>query len=96
MIKGSNTKYLGEETLEVETFSGKTFVLTGTLSEMKRNEAKKLIEKLGGKVTGSVSKNTDVVIAGTEAGSKLEKAQQLGVEIWDEATFLDHIDPYRE
>lgn len=69
-------------------FAGRTFVLTGTLAEMDRREAKAKIESLGGKVTGSVSKKTDVVIAGTEAGSKLEKAQKLEREIWDEATFL--------
>jgi DNA ligase (NAD+) len=69
-------------------FAGKTFVLTGTLPTLTREEAKAKIESLGGKVTGSVSKKTDFVLAGEEAGSKLEKAQQLGVRILDEAEFL--------
>jgi DNA ligase (NAD+) len=64
---------------------GKTFVLTGTLSTMTRDEAKDRIQQLGGKVTGSVSKKTDFVIFGEKAGSKLAKAQQLGVETLDEA-----------
>jgi DNA ligase (NAD+) len=64
--------------------AGKTFVLTGTLSRFTRDEAKKLIEDAGGKVTGSVSKKTDYVVAGTEAGSKLDKAKDLGVQVIDE------------
>jgi DNA ligase (NAD+) len=69
-------------------FAGKTFVLTGTLPTLKREEAAAKIEALGGKVSGSVSKKTDYVVAGAEAGSKLEKAQTLGVKIIDEAEFL--------
>lgn len=65
--------------------AGKTFVLTGTLPTLTREAAKELIVQAGGKVTGSVSKNTDYVVAGTEAGSKLERAQQLGTAILDEA-----------
>lgn len=68
--------------------SGKTFVLTGTLPTMSRDSAKELIEAAGGKVSGSVSKKTDYVVAGTEAGSKLDKAQELGVTILDEAGLL--------
>lgn len=68
--------------------SGKTFVLTGTLPTMSRDSAKELIEAAGGKVSGSVSKKTDYVVAGTEAGSKLDKALELGVTILDEAGLL--------
>ncbi len=69
-------------------FAGKTFVLTGTLPTLKREEAAAKIEALGGKVSGSVSKKTDFVVAGDEAGSKLDKAQKLGVKIIDEQEFL--------
>ncbi|HWF19963.1 MAG TPA: NAD-dependent DNA ligase LigA [Verrucomicrobiae bacterium] len=70
-------------------FAGKTFVLTGTLPTLTREEAGAKIEALGGKVSGSVSKKTDYVLAGEEAGSKLDKAQKLGVKIIDEAAFLN-------
>lgn len=70
-----------------DAFKGKKFVLTGTLPTMKRDEAKAIIEKNGGSVTGTVSKNTDYVLAGESAGSKLDKARSLGVEIIDEQTF---------
>ena len=69
-------------------FSGKTIVLTGTLSVLTRDEAKDKLKQLGAKVTGSVSKNTDLVIAGESAGSKLEKAQQLGIKVIDEQEML--------
>jgi DNA ligase (NAD+) len=67
---------------------GKTFVLTGTLPNLSRDSAKELVEAAGGKVSGSVSKKTDFVIAGTDAGSKLDKAQELGITILDEAGML--------
>ena len=68
---------------------GKTFVLTGTLPGMTRDEAKALIESHGGKVAGSVSKKTDYVVAGAEAGSKLAKAEELGIAILDEAGLIN-------
>ena len=71
-----------------QRFAGMTFVLTGTLPTMKRDEAKQLIESFGGKVSGSVSKKTAVVVAGEDAGSKLTKAESLGIEIIDEAELL--------
>jgi DNA ligase (NAD+) len=69
-------------------FAGKTFVITGTLPSLKRDEAKALIQQAGGKVTDSVSKKTDFVVVGADAGSKLEKAQTLGIAILDEAQLL--------
>ena len=69
--------------------AGKVIVLTGTLQNMPRPEAKKHLQALGAKVTGSVSKKTDWVIAGEAAGSKLKKAQELGIEVLDEAGLLN-------
>jgi DNA ligase (NAD+) len=70
-----------------ERFAGKVFVLTGTLPGMTRDEARESIEANGGRVTGSVSKKTDYVLAGADPGSKLDKANQLGVAVIDEAEF---------
>jgi DNA ligase (NAD+) len=69
-------------------FSGKSFVLTGTLNKYSRSEVGELIERCGGKIASSVSRKTDFVVAGPAAGSKLKKAQDLGVEIWDEERLL--------
>ncbi len=91
-LAGVNFTYLGSVSSAANSyFSGKTVVLTGTLSSMGRKEATEILENLGAKVTGSVSKATDAVIAGTEAGSKLDKANQLGITVLDEATFLELI-----
>lgn len=84
--RGVNTSY--SKTRVDNRFEGKTFVLTGTLPTMKRDEAKELIEKYGGKASGSVSKKTSYVLAGEEAGSKLVKAQELGVPVISEEEFL--------
>jgi DNA ligase (NAD+) len=89
---GVNFAYLGpvseKQTEQDSPFAGKTVVLTGTLHSMTRQEAAGKIEALGGKVSGSVSKKTDFLIAGEKAGSKLTKAQELGVKILDEEAFL--------
>ena len=87
-----NFEYKGSSAVAANSyFSGKTVVLTGTLSSYGRKEATALLEDLGAKVTGSVSKATDVVIAGVEAGSKLDKANALGITVLDEAMFLELI-----
>ena len=87
---GVNTEVVEEETGD-NRFEGKTFVLTGSLEEFTRKEAEELIEKYGGKTSGSVSKKTDYVLAGEEAGSKLKKAQELGVTIISEQEFKEMI-----
>ncbi|SEU05846.1 DNA ligase (NAD+) [Salinibacillus kushneri] len=89
---GLNMEYKGltEEDIDTESpFSGKTIVLTGKLEQYSRSEAKKQITALGGTVTSSVSKNTDILIAGEDAGSKFDKAQELGVTIWNEQQMVD-------
>ncbi|WML28468.1 NAD-dependent DNA ligase LigA [Neobacillus sp. OS1-33] len=89
---GVNMEYKGTRPVSAEEsdsiFAGKTVVLTGKLERLSRNEAKDKIEALGGNVAGSVSKKTHLVIAGEEAGSKLTKAQELGIEVWDEEKLL--------
>ena len=87
---GVNFEYKGSTTKAANSyFSGKTVVLTGTLSSMGRKEATNTLEDLGAKVTGSVSKATDVVVAGVEAGSKLDKAHALGITVLNEEEFLE-------
>lgn len=89
---GVNMDYKGPKLAALEEsdspFAGKTIVLTGTLEHFKRNELKELLEGMGAKVTGSVSKSTDLVIAGASAGSKLDKAQELNIQVMDEEELL--------
>ena len=82
--------YLKEEN-EDERFYGKTFVLTGALEKFTRDEASEIIENFGGKTSSSVSKKTDYVLAGEDAGSKLKKANELGVKVITEAEFEEMI-----
>ena len=93
--RGVNMSYLGKTKADSEAsghiLSGKTVVLTGTLEQLTRQDAKEKLESLGAKVTGSVSKKTDVVIAGHSAGSKLDKANALRIEVWSEQQFLDSL-----
>lgn len=93
---GVNFEYKGIRTSQLAAvespFKDKTIVLTGKLTHYTREEAKEKIENLGGKVTGSVSKKTDIVVAGEEAGSKLTKAQDLGVTVWNEQEMVDALD----
>ena len=72
-------------------FAGKTIVLTGKLVQLTRNEAKEKLEALGANVAGSVSKKTDIVIAGEDAGSKLAKAESLGITVWDEEKLIEEL-----
>ena len=85
-----NMRYL-KQTSSDERFLGKTFVLTGTLEKYTRDEASEIIENFGGKTSGSVSKKTDYVLAGEDAGSKLKKANELGIKVISEADFEEMI-----
>lgn len=90
--KNVNMSYKGIKTTEIEghpDFSGKTIVLTGKLEQMTRNGASEWLKMQGAKVTNSVTKSTDIVIAGADAGSKLAKAEKYGTEIWTEAAFIE-------
>ena len=87
-----NMNYLGQKVVEDESFTGKTFVLTGSLEIFTRDEAKEKIESLGGKTVDSVSKKTSVVIVGANPGSKYTKARDLGIEIWTEEEFKDKLE----
>ena len=89
---GVNMKYLGEPLKQNDIFTEKRFVITGTISFMSRDEIKALIESFGGKCIDSVSKKTDVVIVGRDAGSKYDKAMELHIPIWDEAKFKEIVD----
>lgn len=88
---GLNMNYLGSDIIVDEEFDGKTFVLTGTLTSITREEAKVRIEQLGGITSGSVSKKTDVVIVGDKPGSKYDNALKLGITIWNEDEFISKL-----
>jgi len=90
-LKSANVNMQSLEKIIDERFKGKTFVLTGTLPTLKRDEASKIIESFGGKTSSSVSKKTDYVLLGEEAGSKLEKAKTLGINIISEEEFMEMI-----
>lgn len=93
---GVNTDYLGQTAADLASvespFKDKVIVLTGKLTHFNRNEVKEKIEALGGKVTGSVSKKTDIVVAGEDAGSKLEKAEKLEITVWNETQMVEAIE----
>jgi len=88
----SSKDYQDAESIIDSPFAGKTIVITGTLERFGRTELSEQLESLGAKVTGSVSKSTDLLIAGEKAGSKLSKAQTLGIEVWDEAKLVQTLD----
>lgn len=88
---GINMEYKGLKIIQDEAFTNKKFVLTGTISFLSRDELKKIIEDRGGEVSGSVSKKTDVVIAGENPGSKYDKAKSLNIPIWDEVSLRNYL-----
>jgi DNA ligase (NAD+) len=87
-LRQAGLQFKGKKKERGTALAGKTLVLTGTLPTYSRDEAKKMIEDAGGRVSGSVSKKTDYVVAGADAGSKLDKARELGVAVIDEAAML--------
>ncbi len=89
---GVNMSYMEKDIVESADFLGKTFVLTGTLETIKREEAKEMIESLGGKTSSTVSSKTDVVVVGVNPGSKFDKANELGITIWTEKDFIEKIE----
>jgi len=84
---GLNMQYISDKTDQVTPFTGKTVVLTGTLEHFGRSEAQAIVEKMGGNVSSSVSKKTDMIIAGVDAGTKLTKGKELGIRILSEIEF---------
>ena len=86
-----NTYYTKLETSSNEEINGKTFVLTGSLETVTREEATEIIENLGGKTSSSVSKRTSVLVVGDSPGSKYDKARELGITIWTEKEFLEKV-----
>ncbi|MBE6829484.1 MAG: NAD-dependent DNA ligase LigA, partial [Ruminococcaceae bacterium] len=91
LLRDAGVNMLCKTVVDDNRFYGKTFVLTGTLPTLTRTQAGAIIEKMGGKVSGSVSKKTDFVLAGEDAGSKLTKAQQLGITVISEEEFNEMI-----
>ncbi len=91
-LRDAGLTFTGKKKERGTKLAGKTFVLTGTLANYTRDEAKKMIEDAGGRVSGSVSKKTDYVVAGADAGSKLDKAKELGVKVIGEEEMASLID----
>ena len=90
-LKAAGVQMVSKTKVEDHRFAGMTFVLTGTLPTLKRSEAAAMIESFGGKASGSVSKKTSYVLAGEAAGSKLDKANALGIPVIDEAQFMEMV-----
>ena len=90
-LKAAGVQMVSKTKVEDHRFAGMTFVLTGTLPTLKRSEAAAMIESFGGKASGSVSKKTTYVLAGEAAGSKLDKANALGIPVIDEAQFMEMV-----
>jgi len=89
MACGINPQEVKREEVQESFFKNKTVVLTGTLPSLTRDQAKEMLEKVGAKVAGSVSKKTDFLLAGADSGSKLEKANELGVRVIDEQELMN-------